>query len=99
MTPSSTQRISPFTDFGFKYIFGQENSKDILIDFLNTLLADEPGFETIVDVAYLDKEMPRGPESRRGVIYDIKCNTSSGKHFIVEMQNAYQSFFVNRSIY
>lgn len=94
-----TKRISPFTDFGFKFIFGQDQNKDLLIDFLNTLLADEPEFEKITDVTYLDKELPRSPESQRGVIYDIKCLTSSGKHFIVEMQNAHQSYFVNRSIY
>ena len=94
-----TKRISPFTDFGFKYIFGQEENKDLLIDFLNTLFIDEPGHETIIDVTYLDKELPRSPESQRGVIYDIKCHTSSGRHFIVEMQNAQQSYFVDRSIY
>lgn len=94
-----TRRISPFTDFGFKYLFGQEDNKDLLIDFLNTLLANEPGFEKITDVTYCDKEHPRGPESERGIIYDIKCTTSSGKFFIVEMQNAYQEYFINRSIY
>ena len=30
--------INPFTDVGFKKIFGQEVSKDLLIDFLNDLL-------------------------------------------------------------
>lgn len=94
-----TKRISPFTDFGFKYIFGQEENKDLLIDFLNTLFVDEPGHETIINVTFLDKEYPKSPESQRGVIYDIKCQTSSGKHFIVEMQNAQQSYFIDRSIY
>lgn len=31
--------ISPFVDFGFKYIFGREESKPFLIDFLNGLLS------------------------------------------------------------
>ena len=30
--------INPFTDFGFKHIFGREMDKDILIEFLNDLL-------------------------------------------------------------
>lgn len=30
--------INPFTDVGFKLIFGQEINKDLLIDFLNSLL-------------------------------------------------------------
>ena len=29
--------INPFTDFGFKKIFGEEASKELLIDFLNAL--------------------------------------------------------------
>ncbi len=33
--------INPFTDIGFKKIFGQEVSKDLLINFLNNLLAGE----------------------------------------------------------
>lgn len=30
--------INPFTDFGFKKIFGEEASKPLLIVFLNSLL-------------------------------------------------------------
>ncbi len=30
--------INPFTDFGFKKLFGEEPNKDLLISFLNTLL-------------------------------------------------------------
>ena len=33
--------INPFTDFGFKKIFGEEANKDIMLDFLNELLRDE----------------------------------------------------------
>ena len=33
--------INPFTDWGFKRLFGQEFSKDLLISFLNDLLVDE----------------------------------------------------------
>ncbi len=32
-----TKYINPFTDFGFKKIFGEETNKDLLIDFLNEL--------------------------------------------------------------
>ncbi|NDC40708.1 MAG: hypothetical protein EBZ77_04025, partial [Chitinophagia bacterium] len=30
--------INPFTDFGFKKLFGEEASKPALIDFLNAIL-------------------------------------------------------------
>ena len=42
--------INPFTDIGFKRIFGQEVSKPLLIDFLNNLLIGE---KRIVDRLYL----------------------------------------------
>ena len=45
--------INPFTDVGFKKIFGQEVSKDLLIDFLNDLLVGE---RSIKDITFLDKE-------------------------------------------
>ncbi len=49
--------INPFTDFGFKKLFGQQFSKPILIDFLNDLLEGE---RRIVDIVYTDKEvLPR----------------------------------------
>ena len=33
--------INPFTDWGFKRLFGQEFSKDLMISFLNDLLVGE----------------------------------------------------------
>ncbi|MBQ9214491.1 MAG: PD-(D/E)XK nuclease family transposase, partial [Bacteroidales bacterium] len=38
--------VDPFTDTGFKILFGQEMSKPLLIDFLNNLL---DGKEKITD--------------------------------------------------
>lgn len=88
--------INPFTDIGFKRIFGQEISKPVLIVFLNALLADE---RKIVDVKFLDKEKIGISEGNRSLIYDIYCETETGEHIIVEMQNKYQPYFKKRSIY
>ena len=30
--------VNPYTDFGFKLLFGTPMNKDLLIDFLNSLL-------------------------------------------------------------
>jgi hypothetical protein len=60
--------INPFTDVGFKRIFGQEISKPVLIAFLNALLTGE---RAIVDVKFLDKELVRLSDSDRSLIYDI----------------------------
>nr|VFK23875.1 MAG: PD-(D/E)XK nuclease family transposase [Candidatus Kentron sp. LFY] len=32
--------INPYTDFGFKKLFGEEANKDLLMDFLNQFLPD-----------------------------------------------------------
>jgi hypothetical protein len=33
--------INPYTDFGFKKLFGEEANKEVLIDFLNALLSSD----------------------------------------------------------
>ena len=38
--------INPFTDFGFKRIFGQTIHRDLLIDFLNALLKEDRAIVT-----------------------------------------------------
>lgn len=88
--------INPFTDIGFKRIFGQEVSKPVLIAFLNGLLEGE---HHITDLQFLDKEQIGESADDRSLIYDVYCETESGRHIIVEMQNRYQSYFKNRSIY
>ena len=88
--------INPFTDVGFKKIFGQEITKDLLIDFLNGLLVNE---KSITDITFLDKELLPEYMGDRGVIYDIYCTTESGEQFIVEMQNKHQTKFKERTIF
>ena len=88
--------INPFSDWGFKTIFGQEINKDLLIKFLNDLLDGERHIE---DVTFKDKEQLPELKDMRGIIYDIYCTTDSGEHIIVEMQNKYQPYFTDRSIF
>ena len=88
--------INPFTDMGFKLIFGQEVSKPILIEFLNSLLIGE---RHIKDLKFLDKEQTRTQDEDRSLIYDVYCELDNGEHIIVEMQNRNQPYFKNRSIF
>ena len=76
--------INPFTDVGFKRIFGQELSKPLLLDFLNSLFEGE---KHIANLTFLDKEQPALFEEDRSLIYDIYCETDDGEKIIVEMQN------------
>ncbi len=88
--------INPFTDVGFKIIFGQMVNKDLLIDFLNQLLK---GKYEIEDVSFLDKEDKGERVFDKTCIFDVHCLTSNGEHIIVEMQNGAQIFFRNRAVY
>ena len=88
--------INPFTDVGFKIVFGQEISKPLLLDFLNTLLEGE---EHIVDLSLSDKEQLPDYEDDRTLIYDVLCTTEDGSKIIVEMQNKKQGYFKKRSLY
>ncbi len=89
--------INPFTDFGFKKLFGQEASKDLLIDFLDTLLLEKE--DKIADITYLKNDHAGRTELDRKAVFDIHCKTINGEFFIVEMQNAKQEFFKDRTIY
>ena len=74
--------INPYTDFGFKKLFGEEASKDLLIDFLNEVLKNE---HTIVDLDFKPTENLGIIENDRKAIFDIYCKGSNNEYFIVEM--------------
>ena len=88
--------ISLLTDFGFKRIFGTKPNKDLLINFLNSLF---DGFQVIKDVKYLNSEHVGDVFAERKAIFDVYCENEHGEKFIVEMQNAYQKYFKDRSLF
>ena len=96
MKQSEERYISLLTDFGFKRIFGTDLNKDLLINFLNSLFNGE---EVIKDVKYLNSENVGDVFTERKAIFDVYCENEQGEKFIVEMQNAYQTFFKDRSIF
>ena len=88
--------ISLLTDFGFKRIFGSDINKDLLIDFLNSLFNGE---QVVKNVTYLNSEHVGDVYAERKAIFDVYCENEHGEKFIVEMQNAYQTYFKDRSLY
>ena len=88
--------INPYTDFGFKKLFGTELNKDLLISFLNALLNGE---QEITDLTYLNGEHLGDGYGDRRAVFDVYCQLADGKKFIVEMQKAEQAYFKDRSIY
>ena len=97
MTPIARYWRNPFTDFGFKKLFGEEPNKDLLLDFLNELLQGERG--TIKNLTYKKTErLDRCPADRK-VLFDLFCETDTGEKFIVEMQNTWNRFFKDRVLF
>ena len=97
MTTFKDKYINPFTDFGFKKLFGTEPNKDLLIDFLNEVVL--PKERKILDLTYSNNERTARSKSDRKAIFDLYCIGKNGERFIVEMQKAKQNYFKDRSVY
>ncbi|MBM4024039.1 MAG: Rpn family recombination-promoting nuclease/putative transposase [Planctomycetes bacterium] len=88
--------INPFTDFGFKRLFGSEPNKDLLLDFLNELIKERGHIQ---DLTYLKAEQLGLSEFDRRAVFDLYCESDTGEKFIVEMQKAKQKYFKDRSVF
>lgn len=97
MSEFTEKYINPFTDYGFKKLFGEELNKDLLLDFLNELLKEEQG--QIKDLTYLKTEHLGATDVDRKAIFDLYCENEKGEKFIVELQKTKQNFFKDRTIY
>jgi predicted transposase/invertase (TIGR01784 family) len=88
--------IDPLTDFGFKYLFGKELNKDILINFLNVIFQ---GQKIIKDITYNNIEKNGDALDDRDVYFDLLCMGDDGEQFIIEMQRKLQTHFMDRCVY
>ncbi len=94
--------INPFTDFGFKKLFGSEPNKELLIDFLNQVVLPEQ--HRITELSYTRNEHLGAKELDRKAIFDLYCIGKNGERFIVEMQKANRNgepsnYFKDRSVF
>lgn len=87
--------INPFSDFGWKRIFGSEVSKDLIISFLNEVIQHE----VIVDITFRNVEMLGLKQDQRRAVFDIFCENEKGEVFICEMQKSRQKYFSDRVLY
>lgn len=88
--------INPYTDFGFKMLFGTEMNKELLISFINSLLS---GKEVIRDLTYLNTEHLGTSAADRRAVFDVYCENERGEKILIEMQRGEQQFFKDRSLY
>lgn len=92
--------INPFSDYGWKKIFGSEVSKDLIISFLNEVIQQEViQQEVIIDITFRNVEMLGLKQDQRRAVFDIFCENEKGEFFIVEMQKSRQKYFSDRVLY
>ena len=92
----SGRYINPYTDFGFKYLFGTEPNKDITLELVNALLQ---GKEVIKSLTLLPTEQLGDTKDDRRSVFDVYCENEQGEKIIIEMQKADQQWFKDRSVY
>ena len=88
--------INPYTDFGFKKIFGEEASKDSLINFLNAILP--PEYQVATLEFRTSEQLPDNIVDRKA-IFDIACTGPNQESFTMEMQKAKQQWFKDRALF
>lgn len=88
--------LNMLTDYAFKVIFGQEHNKDLLIDFINTVL---DGADRIVDLQYRNSERLGIVTEDRKVVFDLLCENERGEKILVELQQARETWFKDRALF
>ena len=84
------------SDYGFKRAFATPENAEVLKKFLNALFE---GKMVITDVTFQDKEVLPPSASGKRIYYDAYCTTSTGKHFVVEMQRKPSALFGKRTVF
>ncbi len=89
--------INPKTDFAFKKIFGSEQSRGILISFLNAILYG--GNSVIQDLTILDPYQAPKILGIKSSYLDVKARLNNGNWVIIEMQVLNVEGFEKRVLY
>ncbi|UTC75648.1 PD-(D/E)XK nuclease family transposase [Treponema sp. OMZ 792] len=90
-------KITLRNDYAFKRVFGVEENKDILQDFLECIL-DIPS-ENIAGLELLDKEFHKELLSEKLGVLDIKLRIKDGTFVDIEIQNLWHRDFAERTLY
>ncbi|MDR3228078.1 MAG: Rpn family recombination-promoting nuclease/putative transposase [Puniceicoccales bacterium] len=95
LTNGRPRYIDPTLDYGFKRIFGQEANKDLLLDFLNSILPED---HQIASLTFSNNERLGKTFYEKDAVFDLYCVTPTGEHFIVEMQRVSEKHFLKRVV-
>lgn len=87
------QFINPRTDYAFKRIFGSEESKPILQNFLNAFLYEEQ--EIIQSLEIIDPYLAPKLRGMKDTFVDVQATLANGTQVIIEMQVLIKSEVLN----
>lgn len=86
--------IDPMVDFAFKKIFRDSGKTQLLIRPLNAIFNLD-----IAELKILQSEHLGQSEEDRTACFDLECKTPDGRTFIIEVQLARQTHFLERALY
>ncbi len=96
MEETGGRYINPYTDYGFKYLFGTEPNKEFTLALVNALLRGE---EVIKSLTLIPSEQLGDTKEDRRAVFDVYAENERGEKIIIEMQKADQQYFKDCSVY
>ncbi|UTC74384.1 PD-(D/E)XK nuclease family transposase [Treponema sp. OMZ 792] len=90
-------KITLRNDYAFKRVFGVDENKDVLQDLLECIL-DIPS-EDIAGLELLDKEFHKDAIGDKTGVLDVKLRLNNNTIIDIEIQNRWNSEFVQRTIF
>ena len=94
-TQEKQRYVDILSNSGFKAVFGDQDNKPVLIDFLNAVL---PEGRRVKDLTYATTEIEGLTQSNKSVKLDLRCEDEDGTSFIIEMQRYDQENFFKRCV-
>jgi len=90
--------IKATSDIFFKFLFGKEENKDLLLSFINAVHADS-GFPLIKTVEIKNPFNIKNFSIDKESIVDVKATDENGRVYDVEVQTTGNDIFRNRTLY
>ncbi|WP_428770832.1 Rpn family recombination-promoting nuclease/putative transposase [Treponema sp. HNW] len=100
MTENNSDDVFKITlrnDYAFKRVFGTEENKAVLQDFLDCVL-DIPA-QDIAELVLLDKEFHNHSVNDKTGILDVKLRLKNGTVIDIEIQNRWNDEFAQRTVF
>lgn len=90
-------KITLRNDYAFKRVFGTEENKAVLQDFLDCVL-DIPA-QDVEDLELLDKEFHNDSVNDKTGVLDVKLRLKDGTVIDIEIQNRWNDEFAQRTVF